>query len=89
MDHEDLRLWSKRAADWAADYHRDLRDRPVRAPLVPGAIARQVPVGPPDSPSSRPRHPSARSRIVRTADSVAFVAESWIVPTNPWGSPTA
>ena len=49
MDHEDLRLWSKRAADWAADYHRDLRDRPVRAPLVPGAIARQVPVGPPEA----------------------------------------
>ena len=49
MDHEDLRLWSKRAADWAADYHRDLRDRPVRAPLVPGAIARQVPVRPPEA----------------------------------------
>ena len=43
MDHEALRLWSKRAADWAADYHGGLRDRPVRAALVPGAVARQLP----------------------------------------------
>lgn len=49
MDHEDLRLWSKRAADWAADYHAGLRDRPVRAPLVPGAVARQVPLDPPET----------------------------------------
>ncbi|MCU0903405.1 MAG: pyridoxal-dependent decarboxylase [Tabrizicola sp.] len=50
MDHEDLRGWSKRAADWAADYHAGLRDRPVRAPLVPGAVARKLPPGPPDTP---------------------------------------
>lgn len=49
MDHEDLRIWSKRAADWAADYHATLRDRPVRAPLVPGAVARQLPPAPPDA----------------------------------------
>ncbi len=48
MDHEGLRHWSKRAADWAADYHAGLRDRPVRAPLVPGAVARQVPGTPPE-----------------------------------------
>lgn len=48
MDHDELRHWSKRAADWAAEYHRGLRDRPVRAPLVPGAIARQLPSAPPD-----------------------------------------
>ncbi len=50
MDHEDLRLWSKRAADWAADYHAGLRNRPVRAPLVPGAVARLLPGAPPESP---------------------------------------
>ncbi len=48
MNHDDLRHWSKRAADWAHDYHANLRDRPVRAPLVPGAIARQLPVSPPE-----------------------------------------
>lgn len=50
MDHEGLRHWSKRAADWAADYHATLRDRPVRAPLVPGAIARQLPGNAPERP---------------------------------------
>lgn len=49
MNHDDLRDWSKRAADWAHDYHATLRDRPVRAPLVPGAIARQLPPAPPEA----------------------------------------
>jgi aromatic-L-amino-acid decarboxylase len=56
MDHDALRLWSKRAADWAADYHAGLRDRPVRAPLVPGAVAAQI--GP-----SAPEMPEAMERI--------------------------
>ena len=43
MDHNDLREWSKRAADWAADYHATLRDRPVRAPTRPGAVAAALP----------------------------------------------
>ncbi len=50
MNHDDLRIWSKRAADWAHDYHAGLRDRPVRAPLVPGAISRQLPSVPPEAP---------------------------------------
>lgn len=48
MDHEDLRDWSKRAADWAAEYHAGLRDRPVRAPLVPGAVSGALPPAPPE-----------------------------------------
>jgi aromatic-L-amino-acid/L-tryptophan decarboxylase len=50
MNHDDLRHWSKRAADWAHDYHAGLRDRPVRAPLIPGAIARQLPPSAPEQP---------------------------------------
>lgn len=49
MNHDDLRDWSKRAADWAHDYHATLRDRPVRAPLVPGAIAAQLPKTAPET----------------------------------------
>jgi aromatic-L-amino-acid/L-tryptophan decarboxylase len=49
MNHDDLNLWSKRAADWARDYHATLRDRPVRAPLTVGAIARQLPTSPPEA----------------------------------------
>ena len=50
MNHDDLNLWSKRAADWARDYHASLRDRSVRAPLVPGAVAGQLPPNPPETP---------------------------------------
>ncbi|NGM47289.1 aspartate aminotransferase family protein [Rhodobacter sp. SGA-6-6] len=49
MDHEDLRHWSKRAADWTAEYHAGLRDRPVRAPLTPGAVASALPPAPPEA----------------------------------------
>ncbi len=49
MNHDDLRHWSKQAADWAHDYHASLRDLPVRAPLVPGAIASQLPSSPPET----------------------------------------
>jgi aromatic-L-amino-acid/L-tryptophan decarboxylase len=49
MNHDDLRDWSKRAADWAHDYHATLRDRPVRAPLTRGAIAAQLPAQAPES----------------------------------------
>ncbi len=49
MNHDDLNQWSKRAADWATDYHATLRDKPVRAPLVPGAISSQLPDQPPEA----------------------------------------
>lgn len=50
MNHDELNQWSKRAADWATAYHASLRDRPVRAPLVPGAISGQLPQSPPEAP---------------------------------------
>jgi aromatic-L-amino-acid decarboxylase len=50
MNHDELNQWSKRAADWATAYHAALRDRPVRAPLVPGAISGQLPQSPPEAP---------------------------------------
>jgi len=50
MDHDDLRDWSKRAADWAHGYHAGLRDRPVRAQGEPGAVRAQLPAAAPESP---------------------------------------
>ena len=50
MNHDDLRDWSKRAADWAHAYHAGLRDRPVRAPLTPWSVATQLPTAAPDVP---------------------------------------
>lgn len=52
MNHDDLRHWSKRAADWAHGYHAGLRDQPVRAPLVPGAVAAELPVRAPEAAES-------------------------------------
>ncbi|MFN6977864.1 MAG: pyridoxal phosphate-dependent decarboxylase family protein, partial [Gemmobacter sp.] len=50
MDHDDLRDWSKRAADWAHAYHAGLRDRPVRARGAPGALAAALPDNAPEAP---------------------------------------
>ena len=50
MDHDDLRIWSKRAADWAHAYHATLRDRPVRAQTTPGATAAKLPSAAPEAP---------------------------------------
>jgi aromatic-L-amino-acid decarboxylase len=52
MDHEDLRRWSKRTADWAADYHATLRDRPVRAATKPGAVRAALPAAAPETPEA-------------------------------------
>ena len=49
MNHDDLKNWSKRAADWTHDYHSTLRDRPVRAQTKPGEIAAKLPAAPPET----------------------------------------
>jgi aromatic-L-amino-acid decarboxylase len=48
VNYDDLREWSKRAADWAHGYHQGLREKPVRAPLERGLIARQLTASPPE-----------------------------------------
>lgn len=49
MDHDELPKWSARAAEWAARYHAGLRERPVRARTVPGAIAAALPACAPEA----------------------------------------
>ncbi|HQY43536.1 MAG TPA: pyridoxal-dependent decarboxylase [Paracoccaceae bacterium] len=49
MNHDELLIWSKRAADWTSEYHAGLRDRPVRATVSPGAIAGLLPAAPPET----------------------------------------
>ena len=49
MDHDELRRWSKRAADWAHDYHAGLRDRPVRSGVRRGEIAAALPAHAPET----------------------------------------
>ncbi|MEX2518197.1 MAG: pyridoxal-dependent decarboxylase [Paracoccaceae bacterium] len=49
MDFEEYGPWAKRAVDWTTDYHRTLRERKVRAPLTPGAVAAKLPESPPEA----------------------------------------
>ncbi|MFV0474938.1 MAG: pyridoxal phosphate-dependent decarboxylase family protein [Pikeienuella sp.] len=50
MDFDEYGPWAKKAVDWTVDYHRTIRDRPVRAPLSPGATLAQLPESPPEAP---------------------------------------
>ena len=45
---EDLARWGRRAAEWGADYHRAIRERPVRSQVSPGEIAAALPEAPPE-----------------------------------------
>ncbi|CUH76335.1 pyridoxal phosphate-dependent decarboxylase family protein [Tropicibacter naphthalenivorans] len=52
MDWDEFSKWGKQIADWGADYHKTLRDRPVRAQTKPGEIAAQLPEAPPEAPEA-------------------------------------
>ncbi|WP_294221697.1 pyridoxal-dependent decarboxylase [uncultured Shimia sp.] len=47
MNWDDFANWSKHIADWGAQYHKTLRDRPVRAQTQPGEISAQLAPVPP------------------------------------------
>ncbi|MEO5757310.1 MAG: aspartate aminotransferase family protein, partial [Mesorhizobium sp.] len=49
MDNDDFRQWSRRAADWGADYRSTLRDRPVRPPVASGDVFKSIEVSPPEA----------------------------------------
>ncbi len=48
MDWDEFGDWGKAISTWAAEYHRTIRDRPVRAQTEPGEIAAQIPAAPPE-----------------------------------------
>jgi aromatic-L-amino-acid decarboxylase len=50
VDHDELNHWSKRAADWARDYHATLRERPVRPDIEPGAFRARIEGPVPEEP---------------------------------------
>ena len=49
MRWSDFPKWGKWAADWAAQYHAGLRDRPVRAQTRPGDVINALPAHPPEA----------------------------------------
>ena len=48
MNNGAFRSWSTKAAQWGVDYREGLRERPVRAPLVPGKVLNALPSVPPE-----------------------------------------
>ncbi|SEQ13984.1 pyridoxal phosphate-dependent decarboxylase family protein [Thalassovita taeanensis] len=48
MRWSEFPKWGKWAADWAAQYHAGLRDKPVRAQTKPGEVLAALPAAPPD-----------------------------------------
>jgi aromatic-L-amino-acid decarboxylase len=49
MKPDAYREWSRRAADWSADYRASLRERPVRAQTKPGTIFHAIPQAAPEA----------------------------------------
>ena len=49
MEWNEFAHWGKHIAEWGADYHKNMRDMPVRSQTAPGDIAMQLPPTPPDS----------------------------------------
>jgi len=48
MNWDEYSDWGSRISQWAAEYHKTLRERPVRAQTAPGDIAAQLPEMPPE-----------------------------------------
>lgn len=48
MRYDEIPAWSAAVAKWGAEYHENLRDRPVRSQVQPGAIAAQIADQPPE-----------------------------------------
>ena len=49
MNWDTFSYWGQHISKWAADYHRTLAERPVRAQTAPGEIAAQLVATPPET----------------------------------------
>ncbi len=49
MNWDEFADWSRTAADWGRDYHKTIRDNPVRAQVKPGDILSRLPAAPPET----------------------------------------
>lgn len=49
MNWDEFSHWGAKIAQWAAEYHTTLSDRPVRPDVIPGEIAAQLAPAPPES----------------------------------------
>ena len=52
MQWNEFSDWGAKISQWAADYHTNLRDRPVRAQTAPGDVAALIAASAPEGPHS-------------------------------------
>ena len=52
MQWDEFSDWGAKISQWAADYHTNLRDRPVRAQTAPGDVAALIAASAPEGPHS-------------------------------------
>ena len=52
MHWDEFSDWGAKISQWAADYHKNLRDRPVRAQTAPGDVAALLEHSAPETPQS-------------------------------------
>ena len=52
MDAEEFRRVGHQLIDWIADYRAGIAERPVMSNVEPGAVRKQLPIAPPESPES-------------------------------------
>ena len=52
MHWDEFSDWGAKISQWAADYHKNLRDRPVRAKTAPGDVAALLEHSAPETPQS-------------------------------------
>ena len=52
MHWDEFSDWGAQISQWAADYHKNLRDRPVRAQTAPGDVAALLEHSAPETPQS-------------------------------------
>ena len=52
MHWDEFSDWGAKISQWAADYHKNLRNRPVRAQTEPGDVAALITQSAPEGPQS-------------------------------------
>lgn len=64
MQWDEFSEWGRKIAEWASDYHQNIRALPVRAQTSPGAIRAQLPSSPPENSEDMTTIMSDFERIV-------------------------
>jgi aromatic-L-amino-acid decarboxylase len=49
MNWDEFAIWGEKFAHWGAEYHKTIRERPVRAQVSPGETSAQIPDTPPET----------------------------------------